>query len=98
MAGIYGFHHICVHASDIERSVAFYRDMFGFRLIGRETCDFGEYAMLRLNDARLELIQPNEQTEDTFGDKGALTHIGLDVRGLDEVMAEMMRAPVEVSL
>ena len=89
MAGIYGIHHICVHTPDIERSIEFYRDIIGFRVVGRETCDFGEYAMLRLNDSRLELIQPNERDENTFGDKGSITHIGLDVRGLDEVVKQL---------
>ena len=85
MSGIYGIHHICVHTPEIEKSIAFYRDIIGFSLIGRETCDFGEYAMMKLNDSRLELIQPNEQDEDTFGDKGSITHIGLAVEGIDSV-------------
>lgn len=89
MNGILGIHHICVHARDIEASVAFYRDVIGFALLGRETCDFGEYAMLKLNASRLELIQPNEQDADTFGDKGAIAHIGLEVRGIDEVVAAL---------
>lgn len=89
MSGIYGIHHVCVNTPDIERSIAFYRDVLGFRLLGSETCDFGEYAMLKLNDSRLELIQPNEVTEDTFGDKGSLTHLGLAVRGLDAVVADL---------
>ena len=58
----------------------------GFNLIGRETCDFGEYAMMKLNDSRLELIQPNEQDEDTFGNKGSITHIGMAVEGIDGVL------------
>lgn len=89
MNGIYGIHHICVNTPDIEASVAFYRDIMGFRLLGRESCDFGEYAMLKLNNSRLELIQPNNPTGDSFGDKGSLTHLGLAVRGLDAVVAEL---------
>ena len=89
MSGIYGIHHICVHTPEIEKSIAFYRDIIGFSLIGRETCDFGEYAMMKLNDSRLELIQPNEQDEDTFGDKGSITHIGLAVEGIDSVWDDL---------
>ena len=89
MSGIYGIHHICVHTPEIEKSIAFYRDIIGFSLVGRETCDFGEYAMMKLNDSRLELIQPNEQDEDTFGDKGSITHIGLAVEGIDSVWDDL---------
>lgn len=89
MSGICGIHHVCIHTPEIEKSVAFYRDIMGFSLIGRETCDFGEYAMLKLNDSRLELIQPNEQNDDTFGDKGSITHIGLAVEGIDTVWDDL---------
>ena len=85
MSGIMGIHHICVHTPDIEESIKFYRDIIGFGVIGRETCDFGEYAMMKLNGSMLELIQPNEQGEDTFGNKGSITHIGLAVQGIDDV-------------
>ena len=85
MKGIYGIHHICIHTPDIEKSIGFYQDLMGFHVIGRETCDFGEYAMLKLNDSLLELIQPNEQDADTFGDKGSMTHIGLAVDGIEGV-------------
>lgn len=89
MSGVYGFHHICINTPDIEKSIAFYQDLFGFNIVGRESCSFGEYAMLRLNDSRLELIQPNVQDENSFGDKGAITHIGLGVKGIDEVVAAL---------
>lgn len=90
MRGIYGIHHVCIHTPDIEKSIDFYKDIIGFRLLGRETCDFGEYAMLKLNDSRLELIQPNEQNTDSFGDKGSINHIGLAVEGIDAVW-DMLR-------
>ena len=53
MKGIYGIHHICIHTPEIEKSIKFYQDIMNFRVIGRETCDFGEYAMLKLNDSLL---------------------------------------------
>ena len=89
MNGICGFHHVCVNTPDIDKSIAFYTDIIGFHVVGRETCDFGEYAMLRLNDSRLELIQPNDADENSFGDKGSLAHLGLGVTGIDKVVAEL---------
>lgn len=89
MSGIYGIHHICIHTPEIDKSIEFYSNIMGFHLIGRETCDFGEYAILKLNDSRLELIQPNEQDENTFGDKGSITHIGMAVKGIDSVLEDL---------
>ncbi len=89
MSEIYGIHHVCVHTPDIDKSIKFYREIIGFNVIGRETCDFGEYAMLRLNDSLLELIQPNEQNEDSFGDKGSIDHIGLGVEGIENVWNDL---------
>ena len=96
MSGVYEIHHICINTPDIEKSIAFYRDIMGFRVIGRETCDFGEYAMLKVNDSRLELIQPNEQDEDTFGNKGSITHIGLAVHDIDSVWDDLKAKGVPV--
>lgn len=95
MSGIYGFHHVCINTPDIEKSIAFYTDVIGFHTVGRESCDFGEYAMLRLNDSRLELIQPKVPDENSFGDRGSLTHLGLGVRGIDEVVAALREKGVD---
>lgn len=89
MSGIYGIHHICVNTPDIDKSIAFYCDFIGFKLLGKEHCAFGEYAMLRLNDSRLELIQPQNPGANSFGNDGALTHFGLAVRGIDEVVVDL---------
>ena len=95
MGSIYGIHHICVNTPEIDRSIAFYRDLIGFTLLVRESCAFGEYAMLRLNDSRLELIQPKNPDANSFGNCGSLTHFGLAVRGIDEVVADLRAKGVQ---
>lgn len=95
MVGVYGIHHLCINTPDIQKSISFYCDKFGFKLIDKETCDFGEYAMLKLNDSRLELIQPNDPNEDSFGCKGALAHFGLGVRDIDRTVEELRAKGVE---
>ena len=95
MGSIYGIHHICVNTPEIDRSIAFYRDLIGFTLLGRESCTFGEYAMLRLNNSRLELIQPKNPDANSFGNCGSLTHFGLAVRGIDEVVADLRAKGVQ---
>ena len=87
MSGIYGIHHLCVNTRNMDESLAFYRDLMGFSLLGRERCAFGEYAMLRLGESRLELIQPKAPDENSFGNRGSLTHFGLAVRNIDETVA-----------
>lgn len=89
MGSIYGIHHLCINTQDIDTSIAFYRDMIGFKLLGKESCAFGEYAMMRLGDSRLELIQPKHPDENSFGNRGSLTHFGLGVKNIDEVVADL---------
>ena len=89
MGEIYEIHHICVHAKDIDESIAFYRGIFGFTLVGKESSDVDEYAMLKLGTSRLELIQPKPQKESDFGDCGSIAHIGLGVRDIDSVVKNL---------
>ncbi len=89
MGEIYDIHHICVHAKNIDESIAFYCNIFGFTLVGKESSDVDEYAMLRIGSSRLELIQPKPQTENDFGDRGSIAHIGLAVHDIDSVVADL---------
>ena len=95
MGEIYDIHHICVHAKDIDERIAFYRDIFGFTLIGKESSDVDEYAMLKLGTSRLELIQPKPQKESDFGDRGSIAHIGLAVHDIDSVVKELRAKGVQ---
>ena len=95
MGEIYDIHHICVHAKNIDESIAFYRDIFGFTLIGKESSDVDEYAMLKLGTSRLELIQPKPQKESDFGDRGSIAHIGLAVHDIDSVVKELRTKGVQ---
>lgn len=85
MGTITGIHHLCVNTPDMENSLRFYCECLGFRLLSRETCDFGEHAMLCLNSSNLELIQPNNPDANSFGNCGSLAHFGLQVEKIDEV-------------
>ena len=95
MGEIYEIHHICIHAKDLDESIAFYRDIFGFSLVGKESCAKEEYAMLRLGPSRLELIQPHEPKDDDYGDRGSITHIGLGVHDIDAVVADLRAKGVQ---
>ena len=94
MGKITGIHHLCIHTPDIETSLRFYRDTLGFRLLGRETCAFGEYAMLRLGASNLELIQPDNPTDESFGTCGSIAHFGLQTEDLDDVFRQLKQKGV----
>ncbi len=94
MGAILGIHHLCVQTPNIDTSLRFYQGVIGFQVTDRETCDFGEYAMLQLGETRLELIQPNQADASSFGSQGALAHFGLAVEGLDEVCETMKQKGV----
>ena len=97
MGAITGIHHLCVQTPDINKSLEFYTKLIGFELVSRETCDFGEYAMLRLGTSRIELIQPNVSNECSFGSTGALAHFGLQVHHIDEVYDSLRQKGVVFS-
>ena len=41
-----GFHHFAMEVSDMDKSIAFYRDILGFKLSERHTADEIEAAVL----------------------------------------------------
>ena len=79
MAAIKGIHHVCIETWDIEESIAYYCDILGFSMAGREHCSFGEYAMVRCGDARIELIQREPARKNEKRPEGPIAHIGLEV-------------------
>lgn len=85
MGAIKEIHHLCINTPDIQKSLTFYCDIIGFSILLRETCAFGEYAMLGLGGSKLELIMPNNPDENSFGNHGSLSHFGLQVESIDEV-------------
>lgn len=89
MGAITGIHHICIQTPEIEKSIGFYCELLGFRLLRRETCTFGQYAMLRLGSSNLELIEPKNPTKTSFGNTGAIAHIGLSCEDIDAVFANL---------
>lgn len=89
-----GIHHICINTPDLENSLKFYRDLLGFSVLTRESCEFGEYAMLGLGSSRLELIMPNARNADSFGNRGSIAHFGLLVQDIDAVVAALKQKGV----
>ena len=91
MANILSIHHACVEVNDIEDSLRYYREKMGFELIDRETCGFGEYAMLRYGAARVELIQRQPTTPNIVQPEGPLAHIGFEVDDVEGIFNELKK-------
>lgn len=91
MAEILSVHHVCIETPDIEESLVYYQSKLGFSLIGRESCGFGEYAMLKYGNARIELIQSGETGEMVQREPGPIAHIGFevdDVQGMFDLLRQ----------
>ncbi len=54
--------HIAVHCSDLERSLNFYQDAFGFEFINRHERPGGGIGYMQLGGTILELTQKKEQS------------------------------------
>jgi catechol 2,3-dioxygenase-like lactoylglutathione lyase family enzyme len=94
MGAIVGIHHLCINTPDIQKSLTFYCDIIGFGILCRETCAFGEYAMLGLSGSKIELIMPDNPDENSFGNRGSLAHFGLQVENIDEVYESLKQKGV----
>jgi lactoylglutathione lyase len=91
--GVVGLHHAGIVVADLERSIAFYADLFGLEVA--ERLDFGgeRLAFLALGAGRLELIEP---ARDAPGERrtGVVDHVALDVQDLDGLLAHLERRRV----
>ena len=94
--------HVVFYVKDLERSLAFYRDLLGFKEVGRV---FGG-AAAALTSGRthheLLLIQVGEAPGPMTGRRRGLYHIGIKVGdSLDELRAakrELERAGIEIEV
>lgn len=74
--------HVAVHCSDLDRSVAFYRDDFGFDEFSRHARPGGGISHMRLGQTVLELTQ--KQGEPMSG-----MHFALEAADMDKALAHL---------
>jgi catechol 2,3-dioxygenase-like lactoylglutathione lyase family enzyme len=90
--------HVGITVSDLERSITFYTEVLGFRLLRKTTSN----AYLHLDDQLLELTQCRSSTE--VGARGrpaecderlyctvGITHLGFRVENMDEAVDKIER-------
>ena len=94
MGKINGLHHVSVDTPDMEQSLDFYCNKLGFTLVHRELCSFGDFALVRLGDAAVELIVQADPSEAFYNRRGVISHFGLDVDNVSEVFEALKRRGV----
>jgi catechol 2,3-dioxygenase-like lactoylglutathione lyase family enzyme len=84
---IVGLHHAGLYVASLERSIAFYVEVFGLELTEQVSFAGEQLAFLRVGAARLELIETAAGQRPT----GVVDHVALEVHGLD-VLLDTLRA------
>ena len=87
-------HHVAVHCSDLDRSVEFYTDCFGFTVSSRrDRPEGGGIAFVRLGGRALELTQRRTGAEPMSG-----MHFAIEADDMAAVEAHLKKRNVEVTL
>ena len=106
MQGFKDFQHVTISVSDIDRSIAFYRDLLGFPVLGRlnyrnkiglviDFLDIGHGALIELFSFSMP-TKPNEWQPNDI--QAGLRHIGFKVRDVDAEVARLKAAGVEFTM
>jgi catechol 2,3-dioxygenase-like lactoylglutathione lyase family enzyme len=98
-------HHFGITVADLDRAVAFYRDVFGLDVLSRfsvggeafstgvDVADAtGNFAHLDADGARVELVEYDPEGDargDSHLNQPGATHLGLSVEDLDAFYADL---------
>ena len=96
-----GFEHIGMAVSDLDRSIAFYRDLLGLKLLLRKTMPSGngELAFMDTGNGQLELICPEPKVATPArpipdGEAG-IRHLTFAFDDIQETFDKLMAAGVQ---
>ena len=89
---VVGLHHAGLYVADLERSISFYREVFGLELAEQFIFDGEKIAFLRVGAARLELIEPAKSRNER--PTGVVDHVALEVRNLDALLDRLRQRGV----
>ncbi len=82
--------HVALHVSDLERSIHFYEEHFGFKKYFQHAATGGmQIAYLKLGDTVVELTHKSDGSMAGF-------HFCLETEKFDEAVAELQKKGVEM--
>ncbi len=95
---ILGLAHLSLFVSDLERSLAFYTDVLGFRKTYYQDREDIFYAEIAAGSCVAEVVQWKNGAENGrwVGKRGTLDHVALEVPDLDEAAAELSRKRIPI--
>ena len=95
--------HVGIHVTDLDRSLAWYRDILGLTLTGRWPYASGEMAFMRFGDDHHNIVLFTHPTKVTAESRNAgynaLQHIALEVDSRDEwlkALADLRKKGVHI--
>ena len=99
-----GLHHVGVTVSDLDASIAWYRETLGFELLSTYGWPGVRAAFIGRDDIRIELFQTEEaaplsddrRRPDTDLRIGGIGHLALGVADLDAAVADLRDRQVEI--
>ena len=99
-----GFEHVQFTCSDMDKTLHFYCDLVGFKLIVRRTMEGGgQIAFIECDGgAQLEIVQPAGEVETPVDviprSKVGIKHFALYVDNIDDVYKRLSAAGVEYTI
>lgn len=94
-----GFEHIGMTSGHMDRTIAFYCDLLGLKLVLRKANDIGEVAFLDAGGGMLEVIAPRDgagRFRDVPTEEAGMRHLTLAYDDVDAMFAKVEAAGVAV--
>ena len=98
------FDHVAITVRSVERSVAFYRDLLGFEVLGQLLVDEGRLKLvyLRSGGAHVELFEFRDHDAETAvgvpDSVGGFKHLALQTDDVDAVAGRLRAAGAEFTV
>ena len=93
MALIHDFGHVLIHVSDMDAALSFYRDLLGFRVVGKAN---PVWTAVEVEGGQLTLWRVRDLVPLAMGPSGAGSPISLHVEDFEEVATVLEGKQVRV--
>ena len=96
---VFSLDHVHFYCGDIEKTVAYFRDVFGAKELSREKRPSAMFIRMDIQGTPLALISvpPENDPFETGKGKRGLDHIGLKVKDLRAALEQMKAKGVRIS-